>query len=396
MGNLITLPDMTARERPERFHVAFSFAGEQRVLVRAIAEAVEKLIGMNNVFLDEWFEYLIAGHDADLRLQEIYGTQCDLVVVCVSERYGTKSWTQAEHEAIRARLMQSRASEDPRERDGVLPIRVGDGDVKGILFNTIVPDVRDRTPDAAAQLIVARLKRVVPGSFTAAGSLGAEASWPEMPSPMVWPMADHSSVREAFVSLLHRQAAWRFLPIVGSSETGKTHITGQMLANALRTSGLACGRLDFKGGGTGMDAELRAFVQFLDVPLPPANVPLNERLGHILDALKKRARPTLVVFDTYESAGEAQDWVEKQLLPCLIRALWLRVVVAGQHVPEPAGAVWASAARQPLRLVPPPPADWLEYSKEHHPDLTLDKVEYLCGLARNKAGLLAQLLGTVT
>jgi hypothetical protein len=245
-------------------------------------------------------------------------------------------------------------------------------------------------------MIVARLKQIVPGLVTGPGCPFAELSWPEIPSPLVWPPAAHSAVREAFVSLLGRQAISRFLPIFGPSETGKTHITRQMLANALRTPGLACGRLDFKGGGTGMDAELRAFVQFLDVPLPPANLPLNERLGHILDALKKRARPTLVVFDTYESAGEAQDWVENQLLPCLIRAAWLRVVVAGQHVPDPAGAVWASVARRPLRVVPPPPAYWLEYSKEHHPDLTLEKVEFACGLARNKAGLLAQLLGPVT
>jgi hypothetical protein len=80
--------------------------------------------------------------------------------------------------------------------------------------------------------------------------------------------------------------------------------------------GLASGRFDFKGT-VDMDAEVRAFVQDLDVPLPPVSSRLNERLGQILDALKERARPVLLVFDTYESAGEAQEWVEKQLLPSL-------------------------------------------------------------------------------
>ena len=84
MGNLNTPSRMIARELPEKFLVAFSFAGEQRDLVRAIAEAVEKKIGRNNVFFDEWFEHFIAGHDADLKLQKIYGEQCELVVVCVS------------------------------------------------------------------------------------------------------------------------------------------------------------------------------------------------------------------------------------------------------------------------------------------------------------------------
>src|SRR5689334_12153469 len=119
------------RQRPERFLVAHSFAGEQRDFVRAIAKAVEEKIGLGNVFFDEWFEHHIAGHDADLKLQEIYGDQCELAVVCVSERYGGKPWTQAEHESIRARVMKSRASGDRHERDAILPIRVGDGDVSG-------------------------------------------------------------------------------------------------------------------------------------------------------------------------------------------------------------------------------------------------------------------------
>jgi hypothetical protein len=43
-------------------------------------------------------------------------------------------------------------------------------------------------------------------------------------------VADHSGVREAFACLLTRDAPWRFLPIVGPTETGKSHITKQMLA----------------------------------------------------------------------------------------------------------------------------------------------------------------------
>lgn len=140
--------------------VAFSFAGEQREPVRAIAEAVAAKLGPRTVFLDEWFEYYLAGADADLKLQSIYGERSELVVVCVSERYGDKPWTLAEHEAIRARLMRARASADERDMHRILPIRVGDGDVKGIHFNTIVPDVRDRTPEASADLILDRLSLV--------------------------------------------------------------------------------------------------------------------------------------------------------------------------------------------------------------------------------------------
>ena len=386
---------MPARPLPDKFLVAFAFAGEQRDLVRAIAEAVEKELGWGKVFFDEWFEHYVAGNDADLKLQKLYDEQCELAVVCVSERYGGKSWTQAEHGAIRARLMQSRASGDQRKWEAILPIRVGDGEVQGILFNTIVPDVRTRSVAEAGALIVARLRLIIPGLETSSRSPSQVPSWPDTPPPLGWPMAGHNAVREAFASLLTRAAPWSFLPIRGSSETGKSHITRQMIANALRLAGVTCGRFDYKGT-TDVDAELRCFVQFLQVSMPPSGLRLNEGLGRVLDALKQRAHPALLVFDTYEATGDAQDWVDKQLLPNLLTCPWLRVVIAGQKVPNAAGAIWALAAREPIQLQPPPPEDWLAFGQSHKPGLTLDFVRQVHQFCGGRASVLAQLLGPAT
>ena len=380
------------RELPEKFLVAFSFAGEQRDLVRSIAEAVERRLGRGTVFLDEWFQHYIAGNDADLRLQKLYGEQCELAIVCVSKRYGDKPWTRAEHAAIRARQMKLQGSKVKGDEHRMLPIRVGEGDVEGILFNAILPDVRGKSADETTELIVGRLHLIIPSLKQENAPLPADGSWPETPPPLDWPMADHTGAREAFGRLLTCKAPWRYLPIRGPSETGKSHITRQMLANALRMPDLACGRFDFKGT-TDMDAEVRAFVQYLDVTPPTSGSRLNERLTHILTALKRRARPALLVFDTFEAAGETKDWAEKELLPSLIRSTWLRVVIAGQCVPTDAGAVWKSVARTQLQLAVPPPADWFDYGKQHRPDLTLVDVETACRLASHKASLLAQLLG---
>ena len=112
---------MPIREVPEKFLIAFSLSGEQRNLVRSIDEAVEKELGPATVFLDEWFEHYLAGHDADLRLQNIYGRKSELVVVCVSGHYGGKPWTGAEHEAIRARWMETRSSGEKRDGLRILP-----------------------------------------------------------------------------------------------------------------------------------------------------------------------------------------------------------------------------------------------------------------------------------
>lgn len=385
---------MPTRAVPDKFLVAFSLAGEQRELVQAIAKAVENQLGRGTVFLDEWFEYYLAGDDADLKLQDIYGQRCELAVVCVSERYGSKPWTQAEHRAIRARFMKCSGAGEKRERDSILPIRVGDGEVEGILFNAIVPDVRSRSTTESAELIIARLRLLRPELGAVSGDAPPEPAWPETPPPLSWPMADHSAARVAFGELLTSRVAWRLLRIRGVSETGKSHITRQMLANALAIPNIACGRFDFKGT-TDMDRELRAFVQDLGVSLPATTSRLHTQFDQILGALRHRAHPALLIFDTYELAGEAQEWVEKSLLQSLIRATWLRVVIAGQQVPDSTGAVWATVACPTVQLELPPPADWYDYGKRHRPNLKLEEVETVCNLARGKASLLAQLLGPV-
>lgn len=100
-----------------------------------------------------------------MKLQEIYGEGCALAVACVSERYGGKPWTKAEHRAIRARQMQAKSRQDELS---ILPIRVGDGEVPGILFNTIVPDVRHRSAAQVCELVIERLYLARPDMRTSA------------------------------------------------------------------------------------------------------------------------------------------------------------------------------------------------------------------------------------
>lgn len=169
------MPD-PARPVPDEFLVAFSFAGEQRSLVNEIAGEVERRLGWGTVFYDGWYEHYLAGVDADLKLQDIYGSRCVLAVVCVSKRYGEKPWTKAEHRAVRARLMESYDPANPRSSDCMLPIRVGEGEVPGIPFNTIAPDVRIEVRDAkeSATLIVDRLRTIAPQRVPASTQAGSD------------------------------------------------------------------------------------------------------------------------------------------------------------------------------------------------------------------------------
>ena len=55
-----------------------------------------------------------------------------------------------------------RADPDRRAADRILPLRVGDGDVEGLLSNTIWVEARNRPAKDTAGLIAQRLRQLVP------------------------------------------------------------------------------------------------------------------------------------------------------------------------------------------------------------------------------------------
>ena len=380
---------MALRDVPDKFVVAFSLAGEQKARVRPVAEAVEAVLGPSTVFLDEWFEHHTGGADGDLRLQAIY-SHCHLAIVCVSGRYGEKGWPLAEFAAIRVRVLKAREAADERERDRVFMLRFGEGEVEGILPIDIVPDVQQRSAADTAELILARLRKLdkslVPDANPAPLPAGGWLTDPPEPD---WPIADHIEARDAFATLLTRNSPYRYLAIRGEQGVGKTRVTQRMLTNALALSDVACGRFDFKGT-TDMNLVLSAFVQELGVTTTLADTePLHRRLAEVLDQLRKRARPTLVIFDGHSFAppGVAQ-WLETQLLPSMIRAAWLRVVVASRDAPPAAG----SKSERVLVLKRPTVTDWLEYGKRYDPTLELMLVQQLCLRFEHDAALLERFL----
>lgn len=377
---------MAVRDVPTRFAVAFSLAGEQRQRVLPIAQEVEAILGRSTVFYDDWYEHWIAGTDADLLLQELYERGAELVVVCVSGAYAYKPWTRTEHRAVRARLMKAATMED---RHQILPVRVGDGEVDGVLFNEIVPDLRHKTVVEAAELIVARLNLI---RAYAADEQPFIARWPDDAPVLFWPMADHGEARKAFARLLSERVPERALLIKGASETGKSHMSKQMIRNGMLLPEVVSGRFDFKGT-TNMGVEIEAFSRPLGIE-PPVGKTLSARLAKIFTELRQRARPTLLVFDTYEAAGEARDWIEGVLLPHLVSARWLRVVITGQSVPARVGSTWESVAAGPLTLQLPGPEDWLAYGRENRGEsVNLDFVTQAHQYADGKPSLLAGLLG---
>lgn len=336
---------MLARDVPAKFMVAFSFSGMEREFVRSIADAVELKLGSPNVFFDEWFEHHVAGHDADRKLQRIYETGCELVVVCVSETYARKAWAQAEHEVIRARLMQARTATDPRQIDRILPIRVGDGNVQGIPLNAMVPDVRARTPEQVAELILARL-HIVTGAAPPAPTPGP--SWPATAPVFTNRLADRASEWPAVVRLLSAAATKRVLVFTGPSNFGKSALLGEARRYARDCLKVPVAYLDFKDTMLLTERNLlRELKTRADSALPGFAQAAQPDRWALLQALRQLARPLLLVLDTYEKVIEAKDltdWIETQLMPEVEDCPELRVLIAGQKGPDLLRARWRDQA----------------------------------------------------
>ena len=216
--------------------------------------------------------------------------------------------------------------------------------------------------------------------------------WPVATPLLDWPVADHSEAQRAFGQLITRDAPFRLLPIHGRSDTGKSHLTKQFLRNALKIPDLTCGRFDFKGSSD-MDAELRAFAGRLGVPEPHAGDSVSVQLGQVFGAVSKTARPTLLIFDTFEMAGEAGRWVKDSLLLQIVNAKWLRIIIVGQSVAVPDGEAWAGESAQPIELHPPSPEEWFAYGKSHNssPQFTIELIRSVHALVQGKSSVIAQL-----
>lgn len=94
----------------ERYDVALTFAGEDRVYAEHLRDALEDL--GHAVFYDMAEQHLILGQNVETYLGPIYASGSRYVVAVLGETYGRKRWTLFEADKYRDRL----------ERGEVLPI----------------------------------------------------------------------------------------------------------------------------------------------------------------------------------------------------------------------------------------------------------------------------------
>jgi hypothetical protein len=128
------MPDHgAANERlPDGFEyeVALSFAGEDRLHAATLAACL-KAKGVK-VFYDVYEEGELWGNDLYAHLHRVYSQQARFCVMFVSRHYAEKLWTTHELRAAQERAF----AEGPRQRGYILPVRLDDTVLPGLLATT--------------------------------------------------------------------------------------------------------------------------------------------------------------------------------------------------------------------------------------------------------------------
>lgn len=144
------MPDAEQRRKADfEYDVCLSFAGEDRVYVREVADRlVSKGI---RVFYDEYEELNLWGKDLFQHLDYIYQESARFCVVFISSSYERKLWTNHEIKSAQARAFSSRG-------EFLLPARFDETEIPGIRRTTGYLDLRNRQPSECADLIVQKLE----------------------------------------------------------------------------------------------------------------------------------------------------------------------------------------------------------------------------------------------
>lgn len=131
------------------YDVAFSFAGEDRAYVEAVAETV-RAQGIR-VFYDHYETVSLWGRDLYEHLADVYQKRSRYTVIFVSSAYAKKVWTTHERKSAQARAFQE-------SREYILPARFDDTEIPGLLPQIGYIDLADTSPVQLAELIVAKLR----------------------------------------------------------------------------------------------------------------------------------------------------------------------------------------------------------------------------------------------
>ena len=146
----IVLRGKRYEQSPDRFDydIAISYAGEDKLYAEKLACALQDR--NIEVFYDEFARADLWGKNLRTHLPELYRLRARYCIVLLSRHYAAKRYTKLELEAALAREFQE-------DQEYVLPVRLDDTEIEGILPTRAHIDWGNETPESLAALAAKKL-----------------------------------------------------------------------------------------------------------------------------------------------------------------------------------------------------------------------------------------------
>lgn len=135
-------------DKNTQYEVALSFAGEQRVYVKQVAEALQSR-GIA-VFYDDFEKVRLWGKDLVEELHDVFANRADHVVMFISQEYVEKVWPSHERRSILSRAVQE-------EAEYIFPVRFDDTPIPGLQTSITYEQADGHTSAELAAIIAEKI-----------------------------------------------------------------------------------------------------------------------------------------------------------------------------------------------------------------------------------------------
>jgi hypothetical protein len=157
-----------------KYDVALSFAGEDRQDAEALANLLKS--GGHSVFYDKYERAQLWGKDLYVHLSSVYKDKAHYCVMFLSEHYVRKLWPTHERQNAQARAFQE-------SQEYILPVRIDDTEIPGILPTVGYLDLRSMTIEEIYQALVEKLSGLT--SLTTTNDIATSAGVESDPGEFV-------------------------------------------------------------------------------------------------------------------------------------------------------------------------------------------------------------------
>lgn len=177
-----TVPKKKDLNSEPAFHVALSFAGEDRIYVAETA-AVLKKMGLR-VFYDKYEQVTLWGKNLYDHLATVYGKTSLYTVIFISKHYAKKLWTNHERQNAQAKAFIER-------QEYILPVRFDNTEISGIPLTIGYISLKDVSPKQLAKLIKEKI-----------GFIRRESFFPDSPDLLLKGFGAKSAKEKELYSLI--------------------------------------------------------------------------------------------------------------------------------------------------------------------------------------------------